>query len=284
MADSPESRYSFNLTVGSEQTPLNLRAFTIFVSDSIHSLCPQVGMFTNDISGLTLESRLNIIGQNIMLSMYDGMHEASWPLTCTSYEMPKSDTMNGLAGALQLMFKHTAKFSSKEPKGWTDSSPADVFKDVISKANQDFNSFTKNTQKAPLVEISGTSECVSYPLILNPGYDAEKFIDEILLPLSTDGSPSGTPFCAYIDAENKAHFESLKNIIDKASSRSLVFGKQPDAETGSIALVTLQNFSQDYNKIVDFVDESFVFFNEKREITSQAYSLMVRKSKEDVTM
>ena len=61
---------------------------------------------------------------------------------------------------------------------------------------------------------------------------------DVLLPYVEDG----TVVLIGATTHNPSMF-----VNTPLTSRSLVFGKQPDAETGSIALVTLQNFSQDYN-------------------------------------
>lgn len=273
MPNSPENQYSFNLTIGSDQIPINLRTFEISLSDSIYSLCPEVTFTMHDISGLMLESRLNILGQNILLTLNDGLIETSLPLTCTLYEMPSCDSAKGLSGTLAMKFKHTAKFSLKEAKGYANKSPADVFKELFSNMDQQFNSFNKDAVKKVLVSVQSTSKCTTYPLILNPTYDNEEFTDNILLKLATNGNPSGTPFFGYIDVLNNAHFESLEDIYNKAPYKTLVFGQSLGDRVDSALIFTLQSFSQDYNKVLDLVDGDITFFNENYEIESQDTSL-----------
>lgn len=286
MAYSAEEAYSLSITVGSDQIGLNLKAFDIYISDSIYRLCPQVTFITDDISGIAFESRLGILGQEIAFTINDTHSTVTYPLTCIVYETPETKSANGLSGVLKLQFSHTAKFSLKQPKCYDNKTPADAFKDLISNMNQTFNAFANNKMNSPTVNVDKTTACVSYPLIYNPGYDNEEFLNKILLPLAANGEPNTTPYFAYINAENKAYFESLKDISEKSPIKTLVFGKSIDNIDNAAVIFTLQSFSQEYNKVSNFVDESFTFFNREQEIESQDTSLkkvfnplaMMRKS------
>ena len=273
MGNSLENTYKFTITVGSQQIGLNLKSVNLSVSDSIYELAPRVILTAADSSGISFESRLNILGQEIAFTVNTGEMEVSYPLTCTLYETPEVNSSNGLSGTLKIEFRHAAKFSGKEATGYSSQSPADIFKTLVSQMNNDFNSFSNGSVKAPVVNIDKTSRCSTYPLILNPGYETDRFLNEVLLPLANDGSTATSPFYAYINIENCANFESLKDMLQKSPCRKIVFGQALSADTGDVMALTLYNFSQDYGKVSSFIDQSFTYLDKKHEIHSEDISL-----------
>lgn len=273
MAYSPEETFRFTITLGSQEIGLNLKSFDISVRDSIYSFAPEVTFTTNDISGTGFESRLNILGQDMAFTVGTGTAEVSYPLTCTCYETPETDTSNGLSGTLKMVFRHAAAFVGKQSEGWERQSPADVFKYLISQMRNDFVSFTHGQLQSAIVEVNHTSRCSAYPLILNPKLNAEDFIDKILLPLANDGSVSTSPYYAYINIENRANFESLKDMMDRAPVKKILFGKTPGDETNAITAIKVIPYSQDYSRISEFIDKTFTYLDQKHEVRSEDISL-----------
>ena len=81
MGNSLENTYKFTITVGSQQIGLNLKSVNLSVSDSIYELAPRVILTAADSSGISFESRLNILGQEIAFTVNTGEVEVSYPLT-----------------------------------------------------------------------------------------------------------------------------------------------------------------------------------------------------------
>ena len=273
MAYSLEQSTSFSITTGSQEIRLNLKSFNISVSDSIYSLAPRLVMTTEDVSGIGLESRLNVLGQNIAFKMISGGQEINFPMTCAVYETPKADSMNGLSGTFRIEFRHTAEFSGKESSGYENRSPSEVFEAAMAQMNNEFNSLTGNSMRLPVLNTVKTSRCTSYPLILNPNYTLKDLVDKILLPLANDGSAATSPYYGYISIENVAMFESLKDMMDKAPSCTIVFGHPLDDRENATVALSLNNFSQDYSRVYGFIDQSLSYLDENHEVRSQDISL-----------
>ena len=268
MANSPENQNSFSLTIGSEEISLNIKTFEISLSESIYTLCPQATFTMNDFSGIMMESRLKILGQDVAFTMSDTSATTMLPMTCVLYETNKCNSSDGLSGIMTMKFKHTAKFSPREAKGWANKSPAEVFRELMQKMNQRLNSRSRNSLRNPLIRIAPSTKCIPYPLLFNPAYDNEEFIDKILLPIASSGDVSATPFCAFIDVTNKAHFDDISTMYEKSPIRNLVFGNDPNRSIDTLVVLTLQSFSQDYNHISGILDERLVYLNENNEISS----------------
>lgn len=275
MGYEPNKVFSFTIVVDSSVIPLNLTGFNISIQDSIYKLCPELVLSSNDISGIGHESRLNILGQEITFSIDNSDSDIiSFPMVNVLYETNKNETSNGLSGIFNFRFIHAAKFSDKRPTAYENLSPSNIFSTLLGIINKNAGRFSGSKMKQPIVTIETTEQAVSYPLIYNPGYDNEKFLNEILLPLSAKGGTNTTPYYAYINNENKAYFESLDTMLAKSPIKTLVFGDDLGNRENAAVLFTLNSFSQDYTKIESFIDTSFTWLNEMQEIKEQDISLL----------
>lgn len=275
MGYEPNKVFSFTIVVDSSVIPLNLTGFNISIQDSIYKLCPELVLSSNDISGIGHESRLNILGQEITFSIDNSDSDViSFPMVNVLYETNKNETSNGLSGIFNFRFIHAAKFSDKKPTAYKDLSPSNIFSTLLGIINKNAGRFSGGKMKPPVVTIETTEQAVSYPLIYNPGYDNERFLNEILLPLSAKGGTNTTPYYAYINNENKAYFESLDTMLAKSPIKTLVFGDDLGNRENAAVLFTLNSFSQDYTKIESFIDTSFTWLNEMQEIKEQDISLL----------
>jgi len=256
MGYSPEEIFSCSVTVQGQTIPIASSSFNLSFSDSIYELCPQIVLSGNDVSGIASESRLGIIGQEVLFSIDAAGTNMKLPMVCRMYETPQSNSANGISGTIKLVFQHSAKYTDRKNAAWQGKSPAYVFSNTIQRT-----------------DAKKMSSCNTLSMIYNPGYDFEEFTDKILLKTASNGSPQSSPYYAFVDIRNSACFLSLKDMLQSSPVKKIIFGQPLDTESDSVVALKMNSFSQDYAKISPFVDETITFFNQKNEIETQDVSL-----------
>ena len=245
---------NFRLSVNNQRkTDLSRADLSLSLSDSIYRLSPSLTLTVPDPSGVMIGARAGGYGIR-----YDFEFEAygkliKLPFRADHFEVP--DLRGGssaLSGTYQINLTHAYMFRPSEMRAYKNKTPGEIISSLISEFGVDkFTSFNLDP-----------SSSLDMETIYNPNLTPCNFIEKILLPLSSATTNEiNNPFYAFIDAQNRFQYKTLKSMLQQRGLKTLLVSNQPslfkeeEFNSSDYQRVTVAiPFSQEYGHIYDVID------------------------------
>ena len=246
---------SFRVSVNGEKYfDLPRTGINVQLSDSIYDLCPTMTITVPDSSGLLIGARAGGYGvrYDFELASYDSV-TISLPMRADHFELASlSEGTSALSGTVRLGLKHSFAFQPSEMRAFKNSSPDSILRTLMMEFGSENLTSYNDLDSASVLDME---------TIYNPNLTPIRFIEEILLPLSSaTTSMINNPFYAFMDIQNRFRFKNLKSILEQPITRTLVFSTQLSMAKSemfgaeAVKAVSIIPFSQKYSRIFDVID------------------------------
>lgn len=248
---------SFKLSVaGSDFVELDRSVLSVAITDSIYNISPVVKISMNDTFGLCLGSRAGGYGVPWRMEFYAYGMPMQYQLKADSFEITSgADKSGGLGGSYTVTLMHDFMFQPSEVKAYKDKSASSLISSMFNNyiffgAEFDFSS----------------SSNLDMDFIYNPGYTPSRFVEEILLPLSSPTTDKiNNPYYLFINAQNRLKYVSLNTMLESRPVITLEIADRlnyPSSDDSrksygksDYSLVAVSApFSQRYTRIFDSID------------------------------
>lgn len=246
---------NFSLSVANgERVDLPRTGIEVTLSDSIYHLSPVMTVTSPDSAGFLIGARAGGYGITYDFEMTVNHRVAKYPFRADHFEV--SDLKSGtsaMSGTYRITLTHGLMYQPSEMRAYKNQSPSDILKTIINEyGTNNFKSYSDIEASSPL----------DMETIYNPNLTPGKFIEEILLPLSSSTTNEiNNPFYVFIDAQNRFKFMTLKSMLQQRDIRTLLITNQQslvgveEFNNGDYIRATAAvPFSQEYSHIYDSID------------------------------
>lgn len=248
---------SIKLSIGSsDYEDIDRGNFNISIADSIYNVSPVITVDVTDSYGLYLGSRVGGYGVpwNLKLSAY-GM-PIQYQTRAESFEIKStSQTGEGLGGEFSATLLHDFMFLPSEVKAYKNKSASSLIGTLF--GDYDFYGAEYDYSSSSNLDMDH---------IYNPNLTPYRFLQEILLPLSSPTTDNvNNPYYVFIDAQNRLKYISLNTMLQRGAIKTLSISsvfrfpkndsgkKQYDPDKYSKVNISAP-FSQKYTHIFDIID------------------------------
>lgn len=245
---------NFSLSLnGNDRIDLPRTGINVSLADSIYRLSPVMTVTAPDPSGILLGTRAGGYGNTYDFRMDIVGTSVRYPFRVDHFEV--SDLKGGtsaMSGTFRVVLTHGFMYQPSEMRAYKNQSPGDVITSLI-------NEYGSNNFKS--CGDFDTSSPLDMETIYNPNLTPGDFIDRILLPLSSSTtSEINNPFYAFIDAQNRFRYRTLKTMLQQRDIKILVVSNQQSIndqegfDSDYIRATVAVPFSQEYSHIYDVID------------------------------
>ena len=246
---------NFSLSVnGKERVDLPRTGIEISISDSLYQLSPRMVVTSPDPLGFLIGARAGGYGVTYDFEMTVNGKVVKYPFRADHFEV--SDLKGGtsaLSGTYRITLTHGFMYLPSEVRAYKNQSPSDVLRSILSEYGTNNFKSTSKIESSPSLDME---------TIYNPNMTPCKFIEEILLPLSSATTKGiNNPFYVFIDAQNRFKFVTLKSMMEQRDIKTLLISNhqslvhQEEFNNGDYIRATVAvPFSQEYSHIYDVID------------------------------
>lgn len=248
-----EDILNFKLSINDNKAfDLPRTGISLSLKDSLYSLSPEIIITASDPYGLLLGTRVGGYGVKFTFSFTANGKDVSYPMRADHFEVTSlEEGTTSISGSVDYHLKHAFIYQPSEVRAFKGQTPDQVVSTLIKEfGSQNFKS--SNIDKTSILDMTA---------IYNPGWTPSKFIEDIILPLSTRGTDSiNTPMYVFIDAKNQFNMKSLKSLFEKKYVKTLLLSDHNDIRNfnsekeRTARAFSVYPFSQEYVKIFDSVD------------------------------
>lgn len=246
---------NFKLSVnGGEAIDLPGTGITVSISDSIYQVSPEMIITSPDPIGVLIGIRAGGYGNTYDFSFESYSKTFSYPMRVDHSEICSLEGgSSALSGTLKLSLLHAFAFQPSSVRVFNNLAPGKIIQNLITEFGQD---------KFSDVPGFDSSSVLDMETIYCPYLTPIDFIEKILLPLSSSTSDRiNNPFYAFIDAQNKFKYLTLKSMLQREPSKVLLISNQQsligkeDFESGNyIRAIVALPFTQEYSHIYNLID------------------------------
>ena len=246
---------NFKLSVNKgEEVLLPRTGIDVTLSDSIYQVSPVMTITAPDTAGILIGIRAGGYGVTYDFSFDSNEKSYRYPMRADHFEV--SSLVGGtsaLSGTMKISLLHSFVFQESQVRAFRNMSPERVLTNLINEfGSQNFNDSSGFDPSSPL----------DMEAIYCPSLTPARFIEEILLPLSSAMTDEiNNPFYAFIDAQNRFRYVTLKTMLQGRPTKTLLLSNQQsliakegfessDYKRATAALP----FSQEYSRIYDLID------------------------------